>query len=92
VTSERRKKILAYSKLLGQDNVASNSPGAVNEGHMAQETVCSLTAITLTGRVNLLRTVVALVACWPRASGIVTLVDLGVRITQLDSTFKMIQC
>lgn len=58
---------------------------------MAEQTVCSLAAITLTRRVNLLRTVVALVACWPRASGIVTLVDLGVRITQLDGTLKTIQ-
>lgn len=58
---------------------------------MTEQTVRSLTAVPLTGGVDLLRTVVALVACWPRASGIVTLVDLGIRITQLDRTVKMIK-
>lgn len=91
MTRERRGNILAYSKLPEPHKKASNSPGAVNEGHMTEQTVCSLTAIPLTRGVNLLRTVVALVACWSRASGIVTLVDLGVRITQLDGTVKMIE-
>lgn len=61
-----------------------NLPGAVNKGNMTKQAISALASITLTRRVNLLRTVVALVAGRPRASRVVTLVDLRIRITQLD--------
>lgn len=58
---------------------------------MTEQTVCTLTAIPLTRGIDLLRTVVALVACRPRASGIIALVDLRVRITQLDRTIEVVE-
>lgn len=51
---------------------------------MSQQTVCATTTISLARRVNLLLTAVASVAARTRACSVITLVDLGVGVTQLD--------
>lgn len=56
---------------------------------MAKEPITALAPLPLTRRVNLLRTAVAFVACWPGACRVVALVDLGVGITELDRNVSL---
>ena len=54
-----------------------------------QQTVTAFTSFALARRVNLLLTLETLVACRPRASGAVTLVDLRVGVTKLDGNVTL---
>jgi hypothetical protein len=56
---------------------------------VAKKSIAALTALALTGGIDLLRTAVTLVACRPRAGGVVTLVDLRVGVTELDSNVAL---
>lgn len=58
--------------------------GAIDEGNVALEAVLALTAFALARRVDLLLALVRSVACRARALWIVALVDLCVRVTELD--------
>ena len=49
----------------------------------------TLAALALTRRVDLLLTLKTLIACRARALGVVTLVDLGVGVTQLDGDIAL---
>lgn len=57
---------------------------AADVRNVSQQTVCTTAAISLARRVNLLLTAVASVAARTRACSVITLVDLGVGVTQLD--------
>lgn len=58
--------------------------GAVDEGDVALEAVGARAAVALAGRVDLLLALVGAVAGRARALGVVALVDLGVRVAELD--------
>lgn len=58
--------------------------GAVNERNMSQKFISPFTAIPLALRVNLLITAVGSEASRSGASRVVTLVNLGVGVTELD--------
>lgn len=58
--------------------------GAVDEGHMAQQTICSTTPIAFTGRVDLFFALEGLVAGGAWTLGVVAFVDFGVGVTKLD--------
>jgi hypothetical protein len=61
----------------------------VDKRNVAFQPVFAPTAFTLARRVNLLLALVRPVACWARALGIVTLVDLCVGVTELDGDIPL---
>jgi hypothetical protein len=63
--------------------------GAVDEGDVALQPIFAFTAVALARRVHLLVALERPVTCWARALRVVALVDLCVRITQLNGDITL---